>query len=103
MALNGDEGGFIPLDEAVIWTANYRNSDPGATRAHFFGIHKILQLLGQDNCVGIRVYYAINTTGERQLVMVGVDAQERDILATGVVLDQSFPCPSCCDALSPLN
>jgi hypothetical protein len=102
MAITGDEGGFIPLDEAVIWTANFRQQT-GGTRAHLFGLNKLKELTADPRCVGVRAYYAIDYAGEKQLILVGVDALERDILDTGKLLDQSFPCPSACDFTSPLN
>jgi hypothetical protein len=103
MAINGDEGGFIPLGEAAAWTANYRLQSAGSTRAHLWGVNRIQELMADPRCVGIRAYYAIDFNGDKQLVLIGVDKEEKDIVDTGVALDQSFPCPSCCDITSPLN
>ena len=103
MAITGDEGGFIPLGEAAAWTANFRQSSGGGTKAHLFGKHKIRELIDHPDCVAIRAYYAIDFNGDRQLVLIGVDADEKDIVATGVALDQSYPCPSHCDITSILN
>lgn len=103
MAFNGNEGDFVALAQAAEWTANYRDANPNQTRAHFFGINKLKEILEQPGCMGIRAYYAINDAGEKQLVLVGADGDGNDMLSGGKILDFSFPCPTECDSASPLN
>ena len=38
------------------------------------------QLLGQDGCVGIRIYYGMDEESNVKLVAVGVDENDQDIL-----------------------
>jgi hypothetical protein len=105
MSFTGNESHIITLQEATDWTKNYRdieNEDGSKTKAHFFGINKLNQILNQEGCVGIRAYYAIDDDGQKQLVLVGAMENEEDIYE-GVILDKSVPCPSHCAALSPLN
>lgn len=102
MPFNGNESSPISLPEAIEMTTKYRTENPGATKAHFFGKNKLLQILNQPECVGIRAYYGNETLGTKQLVLVGVDSDEKDLF-NGVILDMSVPCPNYCDALSPLN
>ena len=78
MAFTGNENHDITLSEASEWTANYRSANPGATKGHYFGADAIMAILEQANCVGIRIYYAINNLGEKELILTGVDADEND-------------------------
>jgi hypothetical protein len=61
-----------------------------------------MEILNQENCVGIRAYYGIDGDGNKQLVFVGADQDEKDLFS-GVILDKSVPCPNYCDSYSPLN
>ncbi len=104
MAFNGTEGAPIALATAATWTANYRSTiAPTETRAHFFGRDILEKILQQEDCMGIRIYYALNDEGEKQLILVGADANEND-QTSGTIADFSNPCPHLCDsAASPLN
>lgn len=103
MSFNGNESSPIDLTDAEAWTENYRNSvTPGTTKAHFFGKNKLMTILNQTGCMGIRAYYAIDNNGDKQLVLVGANADEQDMYE-GVILDRATPCPTSCDQNSPLN
>src|SRR4051812_16159106 len=101
MIFDGNESEQITLTEATSWTDNYRQAYPGTIKAHFFGINKLQDILTQDGCIGIRAYYAIDDVGKRQLVLVGVTEDGKD-LYHGILLDKSVPCPNVCDNSSPL-
>lgn len=101
MAFNGTEGGLISLSQASEMTADYRNSNPGGLKGHFFGKDILLELLDQPSCKGIRIYYAENSKGRQELVLVGADASENDILEK--IADLSTPCPNRCSVNNPLN
>lgn len=102
MPFTGNESSAITLQQATDWTTTYRTQNSGAVKAHFFGKNKLMDLLDQPNCVGIRAYYAIDDNGAKQLVLVGATADEQD-LYTGLILDHSSPCPTFCATASPLN
>ncbi|WP_317897097.1 hypothetical protein [Aurantibacillus circumpalustris] len=102
MSFNGNESSAISLAVATEMTSDYRTNNPNETKAHFFGKNKLMDILNQNGCVGIRAYYGIDADGNKQLVFVGADADEKD-LYSGVILDMSAPCPSNCDNTSPLN
>jgi hypothetical protein len=103
MSFDGNEGKVVSLQEAAIWTAEYRNSiQPGETIAHFIGKNKLLELLEQDNCVGVRIYYGLDENGEQNLVFVGADENEND-LVDGVILEYTKKCPPACSERNPLN
>ncbi len=102
MSFNGTEGAPIALATAAQWTANYRNTaQAGAIKAHFIGRDILEKILQQDDCMGIRIYYAIDDAGTQQLVYVGADANEKD-QTHGIIGDYTTPCPNRCDNSSPL-
>ena len=103
MSFNGNEGEFVTLNDASRWTANYRNTiEPGDTIAEFQGKEKLLELLNQEGCVGIRFYYAINDEGQKVLVLVGADSNEND-MENGLILDKGDKCPPFCSRKNILN
>lgn len=107
---NGSEGGPIPLPTAKEWTANYRKTiKDGDTLAHYFGGDIIQRVLQETGAVGIRIYYAIDDKGQKQLLVVGVDEFGNNLLpkegvagksaeADGdpIIVDFSRPCPTEC-------
>lgn len=102
MAFNGSEGEQINLQTAAAWTANYRQTG-AVIRAHFFGRDILEDILEQDGCMGIRIYYALDDNGTRQLILVGANADEGDMYE-GVVADIGGLCPpNCTSNASPLN
>lgn len=112
MAFIGNEGGPIALATAKRWTVRYRKneeqSNPGVTvtQAHFFGKEKILEVLNQEECVGIRIYYGINEDDKREVIVVGAKSDQNNILPSdenstdsgsgGILLDDSVWCPPFC-------
>ena len=100
-----------PLDLAIAksWRANYTTKNPNDIRGHFFGAEIIQQILAESDCVGIRMYYAIDENGEKKLLLIGVDANGNDLLplstnaggrsaseGDNIVGDYSLPCPDYC-------
>jgi hypothetical protein len=56
--ITGREGEEIDLQLAANWTKNYREKHPGETISQFFGKEILQKILSQENCLGIRFYYA---------------------------------------------
>ena len=103
MAFTGREDHSITLAEASKLTANFRKKiEPGSIRGGFFGKEAILKILNQDGCVGIRYYYGEKDDGTPVLVLVGVDAEENDLI-DGVLAEVSIPCPPFCGTANVLN
>jgi hypothetical protein len=104
MAFTGTEDHTISLADASAMTQNFRNTltSSAGTIAHFFGKAAIEAILAQEDCVGIRIYYGLNATQEKQLIVVGADANEDD-LYKGLLAEKSLLCPSCCSSPNPLN
>lgn len=92
----GNEGEEITLSEASSMTANYRTANPGAIRAYFYGSSILNDILAQEDCVGLRIYYGIDGDGVKQLVIVGVD-ENGDDQTSGIIADRGRPCPTSCD------
>lgn len=65
MAFNEKEGGEITLYAAADMTAEYRTQNPGETKGHFYGKDILNDLLNQNGCMGVRIYYAIDGNGKK--------------------------------------
>lgn len=103
--VDGTIGDPIDLATAQHWAANYRESNPDETLGHYFGFEIIQQILSQTDCVGIRIYYAIDDAGEKKLILVGVDSSGENLLPApggkvgdggNTLADYSWPCPDYC-------
>ncbi|PWL27337.1 MAG: hypothetical protein DCO96_11370 [Fluviicola sp. XM-24bin1] len=101
MSFDGTEGGSIPLTAGAALTEEYRKLNPGATKGHFFGKDILQEILNQTGCIGIRMYYGIDEEGNKELVLVGADANEDDM--TALVADLSMPCPGVCGNANVFN
>lgn len=102
MAFTGNENHDFPLSTASDWTKNYRDANPGQTKGHYFGGAAISAILAQAGCVGIRIYYALDDAGEKQLIITGVEANEDD-LYNGLLAERSVACPPKCGSANPIN
>jgi hypothetical protein len=103
MAFNGDEGSVVTLTEASGWTANYRRTiASGEIIAQFVGRKKLLEILDQEDCMGIRFYYGIGDDGKKNLIAVGATSDENDMV-DGVLIDRVIPCPPKCSTKNALN
>lgn len=101
MAFNGEEGKEISLETASAWTENYRNANPGAVKAQFFGKDIIKAILDQEDCMGIRIYYGKDNDGGKTLILVGADSDENDML--DLIADFGTVCPNICGTSNDLN
>jgi hypothetical protein len=110
------------LTQASEWTRNYRNQNPGAIKGHCIKKEQLSAILGQPGCEGVRMYYGLDDAGNRKLVMVGIDADENDIISTTAtaalraasdvespepastsIATDLPPCPPCCSVENALN
>jgi hypothetical protein len=101
---NGTEGKPIEQETAKAWSENYQKQNPEEIKAHFFGNEIIKKILSEDGCMGIRIYYAIDDTGQKQLLLVGASSDGNNLLPSqkkssgepNIIADVSFPCPTYC-------
>lgn len=102
MAFDGSEGEIVTLSEASGWTRNYRNNaGTGAVLGQFYGKEKLMEILNQSGCVGIRIYKALDDNGTPIHVLVGADADANDM--TEIILERGVKCPPMCGASNDLN
>jgi hypothetical protein len=62
------------------YDANFEDS-----KAYVIGRHIIEQVLSQPGCVGMRMFDAINESGKKTLVYVGIDASGNNIIEQSTV------------------
>jgi len=103
---DGSEGNFIPIEKAAQFTRNYRNSQQfnlnKEVKALFYGRDKLLEILNQDGCMGLRIYFGLSdgtvedqTFGDPQFIIIGADADGNN-QSNGQTLDNGYPCPDYC-------
>ncbi|QEC53868.1 hypothetical protein EDD80_10841 [Anseongella ginsenosidimutans] len=101
--ITGREGAPIDMKTATLWTRNYRRMRPDERISHFFGRVHLQDILDQEGCMGIRIYYAnslrlnawqqfllsisnfirkglANAEGEEHLILVGSNREGKDQL-----------------------
>jgi hypothetical protein len=105
MAYTGQEDHDIDLQTASRWNKNFRDTIPTSaadqTTGHFFGKDYIQSILDQTDCVGIRVYYALDDDGLREMIICGAKANEDD-LYNGILAERAKKSPPG-GASNPLN
>jgi hypothetical protein len=104
MAFTGDEGEMIDPKVAQQMIDNYQKGlDPNATRAEFFGFRRVVELLGQGNAIGVRIYLGKDDAGIVRLMLCAVSAAEKNIApiagttGPGLVLEAGDRCPPYCN------
>jgi hypothetical protein len=69
-------------------------------------------LLRREDCKGVRIYYGMKETSHIHAVIVGIDADGKDILPVAgaamdsidpPIIDKGLPCPDHCPDTSDLN
>lgn len=95
-------GSIITLADGSTMTASFRRSYPNATKAVMYSDTVYKDILSQTGCVGIRIYNAVDASGNMTNVLVGVDAKGND-LYNGKIYDNGFLCPVNCSTSNPLN
>lgn len=100
----GTENNEISYNDAAVLTANYRDSQSGSDyiKGEYFSKTSIQSLLDQTDCVGIRIYYGIDSNNVQRLVIVGVTANEDDMVS-GLIMEHGNVCPPVCGAQNNLN
>lgn len=98
----------ITLDAAAKLTKKYRsigNIIPSlgvVIKGEFFGKNALVEILNQNGCVGLRMYYGADDLLVPHMVVVGVDANGDDQV-TGHIADMSVLCPPTCGTANKLN
>jgi hypothetical protein len=96
MAIDNQSGKVIPLSEARDYTHNFQNIHPNEIKGFFVGKEKLMQILSQPDCIGIRIYNGVEPeTNVANRVLIGVDVNT-DEMETGVILERLISCPNDC-------
>ncbi len=107
---SADLGENIGYEKGAKMIKSHYQQNPDEVMAHFLGRNIIEDMLAQPGVVGIRMFYALNEVGIRQLVLAGVDANGKNILHyntvgnngeitkhKGIVTAGVRSCPPYCD------
>ncbi|HEV8600827.1 MAG TPA: hypothetical protein VGQ69_15805 [Gemmatimonadales bacterium] len=93
----------ISLDAGAAITRRYREgAGPNPMKAGAFHATQVRELLDQPGCVALRIYYGRQDNGDPAFVLVGIDANDKE-LTGGIMLEVCFLCPPFCGDGSALN
>lgn len=106
---SAEVGEDIGYEKGAKMIKRYYDKNPDDILAHFMGRNMIEAILAQPGVVGIRMFHALNELGLKQLVLVGADAEGRNVLnyttvgdngdlitKKGIVADKVRSCPPYC-------
>lgn len=97
-----NRGEIITLSEAIVFTHGYQTANPNAIKAYAVSKDKLLAILEQENCEGVRIYNGIDVdTARTNLVLVGIDKEGED-MTQGVIVERVAICPPYCSVESKL-
>jgi hypothetical protein len=81
-------GKLIPAEQVQRFKTTFEaKATKGEVKSCFYGINKIIKILGQDGCIGIRIYGAINDNGDKTFALVGVDEENKDLMIDELVAE----------------
>ncbi|MBQ4821355.1 hypothetical protein [Aquimarina sp. MMG016] len=107
----------ITLETGIQWTTKWRQECPDNCRAFLIPKIDLIEVLQEKHVVNVRAYMGIDDDGIEKLIIVGVDADGKDVIGPisnksattndeiefGYLYDFTDPCPNTCDNSSPLN
>ena len=92
----------IGLTEAREMIGRWKRANPEKASAGAITRVGLERVLGQEGCVGVRAYYALNAEHSMTLVLVGVDEFGND-MDSGELAERIFSCPPFCPMDSALD
>lgn len=95
----------IPLETAQKWAAKWQSDPAHKIKAFLIPKEDITQLFKYDGVCDVRTYMGIDEEGNHKLIIVGVDADGKDLINADqeqFIYDFARPCPTECDMRSPL-
>jgi hypothetical protein len=109
MPVNADSGKSILKQEAKALIQRFRDNDAlyqeGDTvkgiRGGFYGKNKILAILNQPDCIGLRYYHGVNSSGQLVVVLAGEDSSGTGL--DGVLVNEGPLCPPFCSITNSLD
>ena len=114
---------FISLETAIDMTTKYRNEHEIILAPEYrnqgvlplsetFSRAALDAILAQNDCEGVRIYYGMDGDGKVHAILVGVTANNRDLLKDNslskgpggdIIVELAQRCPDLCPPDSPLN
>lgn len=94
-------GSIITLETGAKLTSNYRNAFSTDVRAVCFDKSLINDILIQDGCTGMRIYFGLDESNQHTAVIVGIDNNGDDML--DCIIDNGASCPINCSTPNDLN
>jgi hypothetical protein len=107
---------LISLEQAIDMTTLYRAEKENIlaeeyrgqnilARCETFDKSQFEDLLKQDGCTGVRIYYGMDTNLKVHAIIVGVDDSDTDLLPSGeeFIIEDGVRCPEDCPPSSDLN
>ncbi len=85
----------------LILKENYDSSI--LTLSETFSKEEIVQILNQTGCENFRSYLGMDADNNIRLILVGVDADDHDLLENKIIIENGLRCPSVCPLTSALN
>ncbi|MGD1046073.1 MAG: hypothetical protein ABR936_12260 [Bacteroidota bacterium] len=99
----GAEKHEIALSEGLQLVANFRKNPQAPTsQGASFERGAFEKILAQQGCEKIKFYWAQEPNGKFTVVLVGVDAAGKDMVAASL-MEKSQDCPPYCDITSPFT
>jgi len=92
---------LVSITDAAAMNRNYRKACVNHPKGVYISEWTLNQILSQEDCVGIRFYFAMDDDGKMRLTYAGVKANEDDIL--GLVGNMGVLCPPSCGVSNALN
>lgn len=101
-------GKEISYEQGAKMVKRHFDQNPDDVIAHFIGRNSIERILAQPGCVGIRAFHGLNELGIKQLILVGVNSDGKNILeverttqdkvmkSPGLIIKNSSACPPYC-------
>ncbi|MBC8111173.1 MAG: hypothetical protein H7Y04_08960 [Verrucomicrobia bacterium] len=103
---NENVGDFISDETAKGWIEKFEKDNPNEIHSYFFGSKIFLRLFSQPNCVGVRIYNAINEKGEQTIVLAAASENGGAIQTLTLKMgaddeggsfgNHTLPCPNYC-------
>src|SRR5579859_114779 len=81
-----------PIDRliAIRWIGNFATANPNSSCSEYFIQASALQkIMGNNNCVGISLYYAQDTPGNLHIIPIGVDGAGKVISSKTIMVQNS--------------
>lgn len=95
----------ITLEQAQKWAEKWRDSPNQDIIAFFIPEIDLTQVMAEKETVNVRTYLGIDELGNCKLMIVGVDAENNDLIDEEkgqYIYDFTQGCPKNCDINSPL-